>query len=304
MSCLVSVFAMPTILMLTGLIGVGKSQAASFLRETGFQEYTFAGPLKQIGSALGFADDELYGSQEQKLAVNPFWGVSGRQFLQVFGSEVCRDFLPKVLPQMFKDDQTLWCRLAEKFVQETQARNPNASVVFSDGRFPDEADFVHRVGGAVVRIERPAAAPANSATGGVSAHQSEQGASSIKADYIVVNDGHLLQLQTAINLVVERVRAGVPDTPETIVASKLDYDRALLLMRWKDVIRTGFYALFECPFCSCGCGWFYDNCGDLLYSCGCNCSSDPTPPRLSDDEHLLRYIDGQAARIQSEWSVL
>lgn len=200
-----------TIIMLTGSIGVGKSKVASFLLDQGFKEYAFASPLKQIAKALGFSDTEVYGTQEQKLAVNPFWGVSGREFLQTFGSEVCRDFLPTVLPAMFpgKPPQTLWCRLAQKFVQETVAANKTASIVFSDGRFPDEADFVRSVGGVVVRIERPSLASAPPASDSkVHTHQSEQGTSSIKPDYLIVNDGTLGQLEEAIYTVVHLVRNG------------------------------------------------------------------------------------------------
>lgn len=199
--------------MLTGSIGVGKSQVASFLLTQGFKEYAFASPLKQIAKALGFSDAEVYGTQEQKLAVNPFWGVSGREFLQTFGSEVCRDFLPTVLPAMFpgKPPQTLWCRLAQKFVQETVAADKTASIVFSDGRFPDEAYFVRSVGGVVVRIERPsltAATPASTSEHKVHTHQSEQGTSSIQPNYVIVNDGTLRQLEEAINTVLHLVRTG------------------------------------------------------------------------------------------------
>lgn len=197
------------IIMLTGSIGVGKSQVASFLLTQGFKEYAFASPLKQIAKALGFSDTEVYGTQEQKLAVNSFWGVSGREFLQTFGSEVCRDFLPTVLPAMFpgKPPQTLWCRLAQKFVQETVAADKQASIVFSDGRFPDEADFVRSVGGVVVRIERPSLTSAASESK-VHTHQSEQGTSSIQPDYLIVNDGTLDQLEEAVNTVLYLVRDG------------------------------------------------------------------------------------------------
>ncbi len=197
-----------TIIMLTGSIGVGKSQVASFLRTEGFKEYAFASPLKQIAKALGFSDKEVNGTQEEKLVVNPFWGVSGREFLQTFGSEVCRDFLPTVLPAMFpgKPPQTLWCRLAQKFVQDTVAADKQASIVFSDGRFPDEADFVRSVGGVVVRIERPSLTAASTTEHKVASHQSEQGTSSIHPDYVIINDGTLRQLEEAINTVVHLFR--------------------------------------------------------------------------------------------------
>lgn len=212
--------------MLTGAIGVGKSKVASYLVEHGYKEYAFARPLKEIAKVLGFSDTEVYGTQEQKLAINPFWGVSGREFLQTFGSEVCRDFLPTVLPTMFRTKQTLWCQLAEKFVQETVAENNDACIVFSDGRFPDEAEFVRRVGGIVIRIERPSLSSSSSTSSSESkaqAHQSEQGASSIQPDCVLVNDGTLAQLAIATITILLNVGPGATTkVPLCVTASSFN----------------------------------------------------------------------------------
>ena len=86
------------IIGISGEIGCGKTTVCKYLKnEHQFIEYNFANPLKQIGTILGFSDKELYGTQQDKLLINPLWGVSGREFMQKFGTEVVRDTLPTIL---------------------------------------------------------------------------------------------------------------------------------------------------------------------------------------------------------------
>ena len=138
-----------SLIMLTGGIGCGKSTVAGILKEEfKYHEIMFAGPLKEIGKVLGFSEHQMHGTQEQKLEVNPFWGISARRFLQVFGSEVMRDLLPKALPDMNMNEVTIWARIAENKIEQ------HKKIVISDGRFEDEARMVRRNGGVVIKIER------------------------------------------------------------------------------------------------------------------------------------------------------
>lgn len=97
-----------------GAIGSGKSTASSILVEHGFTEYSFAKPLKEIAKILGFEHYEVYGTQQEKEASSKEWGISGRKFLQIFGTEICRETLPSHFPEM----KQVWIRLFEKFVRE------------------------------------------------------------------------------------------------------------------------------------------------------------------------------------------
>jgi hypothetical protein len=110
----------------------------------------FAKPLKDIAVILGFEQHQVFGTQEQKLETNKFWGISGRKFLQVFGSEVCRDFVPKALPDMDFNHKTMWVRLFEKYYSD----NKDKPIVVSDVRFEDESDTIRSLGGYVIRVER------------------------------------------------------------------------------------------------------------------------------------------------------
>jgi adenylate kinase family enzyme len=140
----------PLLIGITGKVGSGKSTAAGFLVDDCMLEYSFASPLKEIAKIIGFDHDQVYGTQEQKLEVNKFWGISGRQFLQVFGTEICRDYLPKVLPDMQFDGKTMWIKLFEKYC----AKNNKNDLVVSDVRFSDEAESVKKLGGYIVKIVR------------------------------------------------------------------------------------------------------------------------------------------------------
>jgi len=128
---------------ITGKMGAGKDTAAGFLQELGFQSYSLATPLKKIGEVFGFEKEELYGTQEDKLKINSLWGISGRTFLQKFGTDICRDFLPTILPTMDKP----WIKLFQKNCKQ-------GKFVLSDIRFLDEASSVRSLNGIIVRCIR------------------------------------------------------------------------------------------------------------------------------------------------------
>jgi ATPase subunit of ABC transporter with duplicated ATPase domains len=79
------------LIMLTGKIGSGKTTAAQLLVDhAGYTEVTFAGPIKEFARSIGFTWEEVYGTQAQKETPNKHYGISGRQFLQKFGTDLCR----------------------------------------------------------------------------------------------------------------------------------------------------------------------------------------------------------------------
>jgi len=119
------------LIALTGPSRSGKSHAAKALLPLGFQVVSFATPLKQIAAIMGF-DPYI-----EKEVTNPFWKIAPRQFLQTFGTEVCREFLPQKLPTM----NQIWIRLLGKKLSAI-FEDPTARVVIDDLRFQDEYDFL------------------------------------------------------------------------------------------------------------------------------------------------------------------
>ncbi len=200
----------PDILLgVNGEIGCGKSTVVNYLESRyGFGEYMFANPLKQMAISAGFEPHQIFGTQEQKLEINKFWGISGREFLQVFGSEVCRDYMPKVLPKMNFNGLTLWVRLFEKFMVGRKGVN----TAVSDVRFADESQTIKKYNGIVVRIVRSGIQ--NKQPIAVQKHISETQANVIAPNVIINNDGTLDVLYKKIDLIIDMIRRGLI-TPNT-----------------------------------------------------------------------------------------
>lgn len=162
------------IIGITGKIGSGKSTLANELVKAGFKEYSFANPLKRIAEILGFDPKNLYGTQEEKLEIHPFWNVSAREFLQKVGTELFRENLPKLLPTM-NLKYSIWIQL---FLLEYQ-KNPG-NYVISDVRFLDEASAISKLNGKIIKTFRKNQSQSN--------HKSEQEIDLIKYDILVNND--------------------------------------------------------------------------------------------------------------------
>lgn len=186
------------IIGITGQIGSGKSLASQYLVEKyGFTEYSFAGPLKEIGRIFKFEEHQLYGSQAEKLEINRHWGVSGREFLQKLGTDVFRNHLPQVLPDMFPQgsaSSSPWVRLFEITVRE----NPGVNYVISDVRFLDETNSIRRMGGSIVRLIRDC-----SNTGGPQvSHSSELEMSRITPNYVISNNSSVEHLFSRLDQII------------------------------------------------------------------------------------------------------
>jgi hypothetical protein len=118
------------IIALCGPAGSGKSTVANHLIEKyGAKRYGFATPLKEmVKKALDFTDEQVYGTQEQKEAVDPRYGHSPRWFLQRIGTEGCR--------AVFGDN--FWTDRAVAAIE----REGQPLAVIDDMRFENEATAV------------------------------------------------------------------------------------------------------------------------------------------------------------------
>lgn len=148
---------------LVGLAGSGKNTAAEVLVKAGYKEAAFADPIKQIAMQMGWTGEKT---------------GSGRKLLQDIGM-AGREYNPNVWIDILK-----WC-------------NPirfGAPTVITDVRFENEADWIRRAGGKLIRIVRP------SIEQGTHASETEQ--NGIHVHWSVLNDGSVADLHIQIESIL------------------------------------------------------------------------------------------------------
>jgi hypothetical protein len=166
---------------LTGYASSGKDTFAKSLKlRGGFERVGFADAVKEMALVLdpllivpGENQNDLcylselvkfYGWEEAKKH------ESVRMYLQVLGTDAVRDII----------GNDSWVRAAEAKV--IGHLREGRSVVMTDVRFENEAQFIKSYGGIMVRIEREGVGPVNG-------HISDTGVDMIAVDHVIFNNG-------------------------------------------------------------------------------------------------------------------
>ncbi len=180
-----------------GAAGAGKDAAAAALCAHGWARVSLVDPLKEACALwFGWSREQLWGPSELRNQPDPAWdGLTPRRALQLLGTEGVRALHPDV-----------WARLALRRAAERLAPDPTdwtrapgcAGVVVPDVRFANEAEAIRAAGGRVVRVVRPGLEAGEAWR----AHASE--AQDFEADWHLVNDGSLEELQAAAAALPER----------------------------------------------------------------------------------------------------
>lgn len=139
---------------LMGPKGSGKTTASRYLEDKyNFIDKPFAGCLKDICQKLFlFTDQQLYGSQEDKERPDDRWyGCSPRKIFQFIGTDLLRDNMEKIIPELKKD---IFIHHFKLWYLEKISTDPKINVVISDVRFQNEVDFINSLGGKIIKIER------------------------------------------------------------------------------------------------------------------------------------------------------
>jgi hypothetical protein len=132
------------LLGLTGLKGCGKTSAAMELhRNHNFKPVAFADPLKCACRALFSFSEFQMEDRVLKEAVDKRWGFSPRYAMQRLGTELMRELF----------GQDFWIRALEMKIEEDLRHGEN--VVVGDVRFDNEAEWIRKNNGFVIRIKRP-----------------------------------------------------------------------------------------------------------------------------------------------------
>jgi hypothetical protein len=170
---------------ITGRKYNGKDTLAEYLvKNHNFIQLSFAEPLKQICQTLfGFSNEQLYGNLKE--VIDPRWGISPRTAFQYIGTELFRKQMKIIMPHI-QDNFWIEC-LSNKIKSITQS-NPEAKIVISDVRFPNEVDVIRSFGGNVFRVTRP------SENNVQDCHESELLIESLNVDSDIMNDSDLKTL--------------------------------------------------------------------------------------------------------------
>jgi hypothetical protein len=172
---------------LSGYAGAGKDEVARILKPHGWERASFADPLRAALYALDPVVDNprdagsLIGAKLQSLVDEYGWdnvkrtNPEVRALLQRMGTEVGRD--------LFGAD--FWVDQAMASLEE------GGRYVFTDCRFPNEADAIRSRGGEVWRVTRPGVTRVNQ-------HPSETALDTYDFDRVVLNVGTLEDLAEAV----------------------------------------------------------------------------------------------------------
>ena len=177
---------------LVGFKGAGKSVVANTLvtgatDKTGtklWKKSAFAAPLKQgLQAMFGLSDAQLH-LAEYKEVVDPRYGVTPRQLMQVVGTDLLRHELVKHFPEI----PNIWVSRMHEFIASAKAEGMN--VVVEDVRFPEEVACIRKHGGKLVLVTRPDQQQQNGLT-----HESESYVGALPWDSLIVNNGSVSELQ-------------------------------------------------------------------------------------------------------------
>jgi|LakWasMeta4_LOW4_FD_contig_21_680576_length_1262_multi_5_in_0_out_0_3 hypothetical protein len=171
------------IIGLAGRKQVGKSTAAEYLVDCGFERHSFAAPLKNMVKSLltdlGYGNRVDFLMDEGKEFLLPCVFKSPRWMMQTLGTEWGRTLI----------DPDLWIEVARRNISKSRC-----SVVFDDIRFENEAWLIRSMGGFVIHIDRESSQ--------VDSHVSEAGINRANDDRVVVNAGSITDFLADINATV------------------------------------------------------------------------------------------------------
>jgi hypothetical protein len=169
---------------ITGRKGSGKDTVGAILRTLyGYRTLAYADPLKRACRDIyGLTVEQTDGPLAVKEAVDPRWGLSPREIMQRFGTEVGRSIHTET-----------WTRAAMLRVEA----EPGWWAI-TDVRFDNEAEVIHARGGIVLRVDRPGLGE------GVGAGHASEAVEQIPVDFVIVNDGTMLDLAGKVRAILDR----------------------------------------------------------------------------------------------------
>jgi len=175
------------IIGVTGRKYNGKDTIANYLNNKyDYDQNAFAQPLKEICKTLfNFNQEQLYGTLKE--TPDPNWfNLTPRQVFQFVGTDLFRNKMNNLSSEF---ENNFWIKC-----MENKIKNSNNYIVISDVRFPNEVEMIKKLGGIIIRVNRP-----NLENNELSNHPSETMIDTLKVDFDVTNDSTLDALYLKID---------------------------------------------------------------------------------------------------------
>ena len=169
----------------------GKDTVADYLgSKYGYEKYSFANPLKRGAMEMfGLTEEQVFG--DQKEVIDPLWGCTPRQILQVLGTELLQFDIQNHIASFKEIGRLVWVKNFIRFYQN----NPGKNLSIADVRFIHEASTIKELGGIVIKVVRPGMPDAD-------LHASEVEIDVIEYDHLIINDGSLQDLYDKVEAIL------------------------------------------------------------------------------------------------------
>ncbi len=190
------------IIAIAGKKGSGKDTVADIMvKEYNFIKYRFADDIKKIAEILfNFNQEQLNGNKKDELDKN--WNITPREFYQKFGTDYIQEIFPKMFPYLFEKNninkREFWLKKFELWYKDIISRKHCCFVVISDLRFKHEYDYIKKLGGYIIKVERDNINKDNK-------HISETDLDSFSDDkfnYIIKNNSSIKDLESLVKKIL------------------------------------------------------------------------------------------------------
>lgn len=166
---------MNNLIVICGAKRSGKDTVADYLVLKGYEKLSLADPLKDMLKVL-FDFNDLQLEDEQKEKIDPKYGISPRQAMQFFGTEIMQYKINELMPC----GRLFWVLKLKDKITFTNDKK----YVISDMRFRHEYDEFKKMGAFIIKID----------SNSYDQHISEQEYLTLTPDKIIKNDKDLASL--------------------------------------------------------------------------------------------------------------
>lgn len=170
----------------------GKTTIANILKDL-FPErviiLNFGDAVKEsLKPIFSFSDDELYG--DSKEVINDFWGITPREMMQYFATELMRNGLSKRFDNI---GSNVWVLSLERKIKEILKTERNKIIIIADLRFKNEYALIKKYNGLTIKVYNE-----NVENNEYSSHVSENDLDDLTFDYNIHNNGTIESLKENI----------------------------------------------------------------------------------------------------------